>query len=126
MAICSDEATIVLCSRLADTGFRVRWARTVDVESGKVELEDLIADDTPDIVLYDVDDPVDESLLMLTVLRALPGMDAAPVVAVRGRETGMPPLDTPGIVAVLTRPCDVRLAGTVITTALRDRYDEAA
>jgi hypothetical protein len=126
MALCGDEATIVLCSRLADSGFQIVWAHTEDVRQGRVEPEALVGDEPPALILYEVDGPEDESLLLLTLFRSLPGMGSVPVVLVRGPETAMPPLDTPGVVAVLTRPCRPALAHTIITTALRDPYGEAA
>lgn len=126
MALCSDEATIVLCSRLADAGLHMMWAHTEDVLQGRIEPEALVGDDPPGLLLYDIEEPVDESLLLLTLFRSLPGMSAVPIVLVRGPQTAMPRLDSPGVAAVLTRPCEPALARAIITTALRDRYDEAA
>ena len=71
---------------------------------------------------------MDESLLLLTLFRSLPDMDNVPVVLLRTAQTPLPPLDGPGIVAVLTRPCEAALARTIIDAALRDGQglDEAA
>src|SRR5207253_1280957 len=82
--------------------------------------EALAASDPPDAILYDLDEPVDESLLLLTLFRSLPGMGAVPVVLLRTAQMPLPPVDAPGIVAVLTRPCEAALARTIIEAALRD------
>ena len=42
---------------------------------------------------FDVEAPVDESLLLLTLFRSLPGMDAVPVILLRTAQTPVPPLD---------------------------------
>jgi hypothetical protein len=127
-ALCCDEATVVLCSRLRDQGFHVSWVYIDDVRHGRIEPEALTDRDTPDVLLYDLDEPVDESLLLLTLFRSLPGMDTVPVVLMRSAVTPLPPLDGPGIVAVLTRPCEPGLARTIIDSALHDGrgLDEAA
>ena len=105
-ALCCDEATVVLCSRLRNLGFEVSCV----------------------VLLYDLDEPVDESLVLLTLFRSLPGMGGVPVLLLRTAQTPLPPLDAPGIVAVLTRPCEAALARTIIDAALRDSQglDEAA
>jgi len=127
-ALCCDEATIVLCSRLRDQGFDVAWLYMDDLRHGRIEPEALAGGEPPDLLLYDLDEPVDESLLLLTLFRSLPGMGAVPVVLLRTAQTPLPPLDGPGIVAVLTRPCEAALARTIIDAALRDGHglDEAA
>ena len=127
-ALCCDEATIVLCSRLRDQGFDVAWLYMDDLRHGRIEPEALAGGEPPDLLLYDLDEPVDESLLLLTLFRSLPGMGAIPVVLLRTAQTPLPPLDGPGIVAVLTRPCEAALARTIIDAALRDGHglDEAA
>jgi CheY-like chemotaxis protein len=124
LALCADEATIVLCSRLADVGFHVTWAHMEDVRQGRVEPEALLGDDVPDVVLFDIDEPVDESLLLLTFFRSLPGMGAVPVILVHAEDTVVPESDAPGIAAVLTRPCAATVARGAIASALGDRYDE--
>ena len=127
-ALCCDEATIVLCSRLRDQGFDVSWLYMDDLRHGRIDPERLADGEAPDVILYDLDEPVDESLLMLTLVRTLPGMEAVPVVVLRTAQTALPPLDAPGIAAVLTRPCEVSLARTIIEAALRGGrgLDEAA
>jgi len=127
-ALCCDEATIVLCSRLRDQGFDVAWLYMDDLRHGRVEPEALAGGEPPDLLLYDLDEPLDESLLLLTLFRSLPGMGAIPVVLLRTAQTPLPPLDGPGIVVVLTRPCEAALARTIIDAALRDGHglDEAA
>lgn len=127
-ALCCDEATVVLCSRLRDQGFDVSWVYLDDVRHGRIEPEALTDGETPDVLLYDLDEPVDESLLLLTLFRSLPGMDTVPIVLLRNAATPLPPLDGPGIVAVLTRPCEAGLARTIIDSALHDGrgLDEAA
>jgi DNA-binding response OmpR family regulator len=127
-ALCCDEATVVLCSRLRDQGFEVSWLYMDDLRHGRVEPEALASAEPPDAILYDLDEPVDESLLLLTLFRSLPGMDAVPVVLLRTAQTPLPPLDGPGIAAVLTRPCEASLARTIIEAALRGSrgLDEAA
>ena len=126
-ALCCDEATVVLCSRLRNLGFEVSWLYMDELRHGRIEREALASSDPPDLILYDLDEPVDESLL-LTLFRSLPGMGAIPVVLRRTAQTPLPPLDGPGIVAVLTRPCEAALARTIIDAALRGGHglDEAA
>ena len=126
IALCTDEATVVLCSRLRTLGYEVSWLYTEDLRHGRVEPEALIADGPPDVLLYDLDEPVDESLLLLMLCRSLPGMADRPVVLLRTPEMPLPPLDGPAVTAVLIRPCEAALAGTVIDTALREGLDEAA
>jgi|SRR5438874_10822263 len=127
-ALCCDEATVVLCSRLRAQGFDVAWRYIDDVRLGQIDAAALADAEPPDLILYDVDVPVDESLLLLTLFRSLPGMGAVPVILLRTAQTSVPPLDGPGIVAVLTRPCEAALARTIIEAALRDSrgLDEAA
>lgn len=127
-ALCCDEATVVLCSRLRDQGFSVSWLYLDDLRHGRIEPEALAGGEPPDVILYDLDEPVDESLLMLTLFRSLPGMAGVPVVLLRTVQTPLPPLDVPGVAAVLTRPCEPRLARTIIEAALRGGrgLDEAA
>jgi hypothetical protein len=127
-ALCCDEATVVLCSRLRNHGFDVAWLYTDELRQGRIEPEILARGVPPDVILYDLDEPVDESLLLLTLFRSLPGMGDVPVVLLRTAQIPLPPLDRPGIVAVLTRPCEPALARTIIDAALRDGrgLDEAA
>jgi CheY-like chemotaxis protein len=127
-ALCSDEATIVLCSRLRRLGFDVGWLYVEDLRQGRVGVEAFTDAEPPDLLLYDLDEPVDESLMVLTLFRSLPGMGEVPVVLLRLDKTRMPPLDVPGIAAVLTRPCEPGLARSIIDATLRaDRgLDEAA
>jgi CheY-like chemotaxis protein len=125
-ALCCDEATVVLCSRLRNLGFEVSWLYTDELRHGRVEPEALAAAEPPDLILYDLDEPVDESLLLLTLFRSLPGMGSVPVVLLRSAQTPLPPVDGPAVVAVLTRPCEPALARTIIDAALRDGLDEAA
>jgi len=123
-ALCCDEATVVLCSRLRNLGFAVSWLYVDELRHGRIEPEALADSDAPDLILYDLDEPVDESLRLLTLFRSLPGMGAVPVVLLRTAQMPLPPLDAPGIVAVLTRPCEAALARTIIEAALRDGVDE--
>jgi len=44
-------------------------------------------------------------------------------VLLRTAQMPLPPLDAPGIAAVLTRPCEAALARTIIEAALRDGVD---
>jgi hypothetical protein len=127
-ALCCDEATIVLCSKLRDQGFEVSWLYMDDLRHGRIDPETLADREPPDVILYDLDEPVDESLLMLTLVRSLPGMETVPFVLLRMTQTALPALDAPGIAAVLTRPCEVSLARTIIEAALRGGrgLDEAA
>ena len=122
-ALCCDEATVVLCSRLRNLGFEVSWLYMDELRHGRIEPEALASSDPPDLILYDLDEPVDESLLLLTLFRALPGMGGVPVVLLRTAQMPLSPLDGPGIVAVLTRPCEPALARTIIEAALRDGVD---
>jgi CheY-like chemotaxis protein len=122
-ALCCDEATVVLCSRLRKLGFEVSWLYMDELRHGRIEPEALADSGPPDVLLYDLDEPVDESLLLLTLFRSLPGMGAVPVVLLRTAQMPLPPLDAPGIVAVLTRPCEAALARTIIEAALRDGVD---
>jgi CheY-like chemotaxis protein len=127
-ALCCDEATVVLCSRLRKVGFDVAWLYMDELRHGRIETEALANCEPPDLILYDLDEPVDESLLLLTLFRSLPGMSGVPVVLVRTARTPLPQIDATGIVAVLTRPCEPALARTIIEAALRDNQglDEAA
>ena len=127
-ALCCDEATVVLCSRLREQGYDVSWRYIEDVRHGQIDPAALADAEPPDLILYDLDTPVDESLLLLTLFRSLPGMDEVPVILLRTAQTAMPALDGPGIVAVLTRPCEAALARTIIDAALRNTrgLDEAA
>jgi CheY-like chemotaxis protein len=127
-ALCSDEATIVLCSRLRRLGFDVGWLYADDLRQGRIGPEAFADVEPPDLLLYDLDEPVDESLMLLTLFRSIPGMADVPVVLLRMDKTRLPPLDAPGIAAVLTRPCEAGLARTIIEAALRDGrgLDEAA
>ena len=127
-ALCSDEATVVLCSRLRKLGFEVAWLYVDELRNGLIEPEVLAAGDPPDLILYDLEEPVDESLLLLALFRALPGMSEVPVVLLRTAQTPIPPLEAPGILGVLTRPCEPTVARTIIEAALRDDLglDEAA
>ena len=120
-ALCCDEATVVLGSRLRNLGFEVSWLYMDELR--RIEPEALADSDPPDLILYDLDEPVDESLRLLTLFRSLPGMGAVPVVLLRTAQMPLPPLDAPGIVAVLTRPCEAALARTIIEAALRDGVD---
>jgi len=117
-----------LCSGLRGQGFEVAWLYTDELRHGRIEPEVLSGGEPPDLILYDLEEPVDESLLLLTLFRSLPDMDNVPVVLLRTAQTPLPPLDGPGIVAVLTRPCEAALARTIIDAALRDGQglDEAA
>jgi CheY-like chemotaxis protein len=127
-ALCSDEATIVLGSRLRRLGFDVGWLYVEDLRQGRIGPEAFADAEPPDLLLYDLDEPVDESLMVLTLFRSLPGMGEVPVILLRLDKTRMPPLDAPGIAAVLTRPCEPGLVRSIIEAALRaDRgLDEAA
>src|SRR5262249_62217256 len=95
---------------------------------GGVAHEALAGGAPPDLILCDLHEPVDESLLLLELFRSLPGMERVPVVVLRTAQTPLPPLDAPGIAAVLTRPCEATLARTIIEAALRGGrgLDEAA
>ena len=119
-ALCSDEATIVLCSRLRRLGFDVAWRYVDDLRQGRIEPEAFAGAEPPDLLLYDLDEPIDESLMLLTLFRSLPAMAEVPVVLLRRERTRLPPLDAPGIAAVLTRPCEAGLARAIIEAALRD------
>jgi CheY-like chemotaxis protein len=127
-ALCCDEATVVLCSRLRKLGFDVSWLYMDELRHGRIQPEAVASSEPPDLILYDLDEPVDESLLLLTLFRSLPGMEGVPVVLLRTAQTPLPPLNGPGIMAVLTRPCEPALARTIIEAALRDGrgLDEAA
>jgi CheY-like chemotaxis protein len=127
-ALCCDEATVVLCSRLRHLGFDVTWLYVDELRHGRVQADAVAVSEPPDLILYDLDEPVDESLLLLELFRALPGMEALPVVLLRTAHIPLPLLDAPGIVAVLTRPCEPALAHTIIEAALREDpgLDEAA
>jgi hypothetical protein len=127
-ALCSDEATIVLCSRLRRLGFDVAWLYVDELRQGRIEPEAFAEAEPPDLLLYDLDEPVDESLMLLTLFRSLPRMADVPVVLLRMDETRLPPLDASGIAAGLTRPCETGLVRTIIEAALRDGpgLDEAA
>src|SRR5262249_13616089 len=118
-ALCCDEATGVLCSRLRDQGFDVSWLYMDDLRHRRIAPEALASAEPPDGILDDFDEPVDESLWLLTLFRSLPGMESVPVVLLRTAQTPLPPLDGPGIAAVLTRPCEATLARAIIEAALR-------
>ena len=64
--------------------------------------------------------------VVLLLLGAAPAAAGAPTDRLRTPQTPLPPLDGPGVVAVLTRPCEPALARTIIDAALRDGLDEAA
>src|SRR5262247_3594345 len=66
-ALCRDEATVVLCSRFRDQGFDVSWLYMDDPRRGRIEPEALASAEPPDGILRDLDEPVDESMLLLTL-----------------------------------------------------------
>lgn len=127
-ALCCDEATVVLCSRLRKLGFDVAWLYVDELRHGRIEPAALAVSEPPDLILYDLEEPVDESLLLLALFRALPGMGDVPVLLLRTAQMPLPPLESPGIVGVLTRPFEPTVARTIIEAALRDDHgvDEAA
>src|SRR5207249_273366 len=92
-ALCCDEATVVLCSGLRGQGFEVAWLYTDELRHGRIEPEVLSGGEPPDLILYDLEEPVDESLLLLTLFRSLPDMDNVPVVLLRTAKTPLPPPD---------------------------------
>src|SRR5437867_10411978 len=77
-ALCCDEATVVLCSGLRGQGFEVAWLYTDELRHGRIEPEVLSGGEPPDLILYDLEEPVDESLLLLTLFRSLPDMETCP------------------------------------------------
>src|SRR5438034_10801896 len=92
-----------------------------ELRHGRIEPEALAGSDPPDLILYDLDAPVDASLLLLTRFRSLPGMGGVPVVLLRTAQTPLPPLDGPGIVAELPRACAPPLARPPVEAAARER-----
>ena len=58
-ALCWDEATVVLCSRLRNLGFEVSWLYMDELRHVRIEPEALAGSDPPDLVLSDLDAPVD-------------------------------------------------------------------
>ena len=51
-ALCCDEATVVLCSRLRKLGFEVSWLYMDELRHGRIEPEALADSGPPDVLLY--------------------------------------------------------------------------
>src|SRR5205823_4446242 len=58
-ALCCDEATVVLCSGLRGQGFEVAWLYTDELRHGRIEPEVLSGGEPPDLILYDLEEPLD-------------------------------------------------------------------
>jgi response regulator RpfG family c-di-GMP phosphodiesterase len=101
-----DEPSIILCNRLRRADLRTCGVYVQDLRSGAVDPGEFIASEQPDLVVYDLDLPLQQSLKFLAYLRALPGMDRVPFI--------------------LTRPYDFTAARLVVHSALHLGFDNAA
>ncbi len=121
-----DEPSVILCNRLRRAGLRTSGVYVQDLRSGAVDVGDFIADERPDLVVYDLEPPLQQSLEFLAYVRALPGMERVPLVLTREQSMPLPPLDVPNLAGVLTRPYDFAAARLVIHAALHFGLDNAA
>jgi CheY-like chemotaxis protein len=121
-----DEPSVILCNRLRRAGLRTSGVYVQDLRSGAVDPDEFIASEQPDLVVYDLDAPVQHSLKFLAYLRALPGMDRVPFILTRDQSMPLPPLDIPNLAGLLTRPYDFTAARLVVHSALHLGFDNAA
>jgi hypothetical protein len=121
-----DEPSVILCNRLRRAGLRTSGVYLQDLRSGAVNLEEFVASEQPDLVVYDLDPPLHQSLKFLAYVRALPGMDRVPFILTRHQSMPLPPLDMPNVAGLLTRPYDFAAARLVVHSALHLGFDNAA
>ena len=121
-----DEPSVILCNRLRRAGLRTSGVYVQDLRSGAVDPDEFVASERPDLVVYDLDLPLQESLRFLGYLRALPGMDRVPFILTRHRSMPLPPLDMPNLAGLLTRPYDFAAARLVVHSALHLGFGNAA
>jgi CheY-like chemotaxis protein len=121
-----DEPSVILCNRLRRAGLRTSGVYIQDLRSGAVNVEEFVASEQPDLVVYDLEMPLQQSLKFLTYLRTLPGMDRVPFILTRHQSMPLPPLDMPNLAGLLTRPYDFTAARLVVHSALHLGLDNAA
>ena len=121
-----DEPSVILCNRLRRAGLRTSGVYVQDLWSGAIDPDEFIANEQPDLVVYDLGLPLQQSLKFLTYLRALPGMDRVPFILTRDRSMPLPALDIPNLAGLLTRPYDFTAARLVVHSALHLGFDNAA
>ena len=121
-----DEPSVILCNRLRRAGLRTSGVYVQDLRSGAIDLAGFIANEQPDLVVYDLDQPLQQSLKYLARVQAVPGMDRVPFILTREQSTPLPPLDIPNLAGLLTRPYDFTAARLVVHGALHLGLDNAA
>ena len=121
-----DEPSVILCNRLRRAGLRTSGVYVQDLWSGAIDPDEFIASEQPDLVVYDLYPPLQQSLKFLAYLRALPGMDRVPFILTRDRSMPLPALDIPNLAGLLTRPYDFTAARLVVHSALHLGFDNAA
>jgi CheY-like chemotaxis protein len=121
-----DEPSIILCNRLRRAGIRTAGAYVQDLRSGAVDPSEFIASEQPDLIVYDLYPPVQQSLKFLAYLRALPGMDRVPFILTREESMALPPFTMSNLAGLLTRPYDFTAARLVVHSALHLGLDDAA
>jgi CheY-like chemotaxis protein len=121
-----DEPSVILCNRLRRAGLRTSGVYVQDLRSGAVNLDEFIASEQPDLIVYDLEVPVQQSLKFLSYLQTLPGMDRVPFILTRHESMPLPPLDIPNLAGLLTRPYDFTAARLVVHSALHLGFDNAA
>ena len=121
-----DEPSIILCNRLRRADLRTCGVYVQDLRSGAVDPGEFIASEQPDLVAYDLDLPLQQSLKFLAYLRALPGMDRVPFILTRHQSMPLPSLQMPNVAGLLTRPYDFTAARLVVHSALHLGFGNAA
>jgi hypothetical protein len=121
-----DEPSVILCNRLRRAGLRTSGVYVQDLRSGAVDPDEFVASERPDLVVYDLDPPLQQSLRFLAYLCTLPGMDRVPFILTRDRSMPLPPLDMPNLAGLLTRPYDFAAARLVVHSALHLGFGNAA
>src|SRR5687768_10284760 len=57
-----DEPSVILCNRLRRAGLRTSGVYVQDLRSGAIDLAEFVASEQPDLVVYDLDQPLQQSL----------------------------------------------------------------
>jgi hypothetical protein len=126
VVIACDEPTLLLCHRLRRPNLRAVGVYLKALLSAAIDPEAFFDTYQPALLVYDLEEPIEESLMSLCALQGLPGLAGVPVVLTRDRTMPFPRLDVRGLVGILSRPYDLAAARLVIGNALSLRLDEAA
>ena len=123
----ADEDSVLVRLRLREEGLRTVGAYVQEVQSGAVDLGDLLERSRPDVVIYDFVQPAAQSTRWLRQLKRLcEQLDIACVLTVRDvRE--LQHVVVGWAACILLRPYDAEMARLAIREAASDdRHDTGA